>query len=620
MRAYQERYLTLLGELRRASDLPCEQMDTEAFRRSVRQLCDQSRQRLTEGTVLLREHLFPVLDDILSASREELESLIEFADKLMTVDAQKDTALSFRIHQALMDCARHKKDRDLLIRDLYWTGMSLHNLETMLSPADVRLYLARMRLCFTECSSHFATDYDDITDPETRGYVHRAMGNIALTYPGSDDRSAQAKLAALKRSIAILSDPDVRAKTPELPWDRYLFLSHQERTTLMNYLRRGASDPDVFAQVLESAQIVQQRQQRLAREQDLPAPVRWQYAYFAALYHCGAMDLTEFLDVLYSLSTVLPETDMSTQSMFSHLGVPALYMEYARTMDPQQLRSHAGRIRAMTQRMGRWLTRVITGDYNQLLMFHLRQLLYVYIELPDCISFFDLLQNVFAARHPTSYARMWRASQIARTLCRWTVEDCPEKLIGVLGCADARQVRDRAEEIDAFAATAGRLYDAGMIHFFDTILFSCRGLLEEEFSLLQLHPYMGAELLKNHSSAAPFADIAYGHHCHFDEKGGYPLGFSPRRSPLRGLIYIFTVADSLSAATDFIGSTYSEPKDFDTVYGELLDRSGTQYAPFVVDLLASPERRAFMAEALDRWSVESYQDLNRRRMDMAAQS
>ena len=94
------------------------------------------------------------------------------------------------------------------------------------------------------------------------------------------------------------------------------------------------------------------------------------------------------------------------------------------------------------------------------------------------------------------------------------------------------------------------------------------------------------------------------------------MGFSPRRSPLRGLIYIITVADSLSAATDVIGSTYSEPKDFDTVYGELLDRSGTQYAPFVVDLLASPERRAFMTEALERWSRESYQDLNRRRLAM----
>ena len=616
MRAYQERYLTLLGELRRASDLPFEQMDNEAFRQSVLQLCGQTRRRLTEGMDLLRQELFPVLDDIHSASRQELEDLIEFADRLMSVNAQKDTALACRIHQALVDCARHKKDRDLLIRELYWTGMSLHNLETMLGPSDVHLYLARMRMCFTECASHFTTDYDDITDPDIRGYIHRAMGNIALTYPGSDDRSAQAKLAALKRSIAILSDPDVRAKTPELPWERYLLLSHQERTTLMNYLRKGASDPDVFAQVLESAQIVQRRQQRLAREQDTPAPVRWQYAYFAALYHCGAMDLTEFLDVLYSLSTVMPESDMSTQSIFSHLGVPALYMGYARTMGLQQLRSHAGRIRAMTQRMSRWLAGVITGDYNQLLMFHLRQLLYVHVELPDCISFFDLLQNVFAARHPTSYARMWRASQIARTLCRWAVEDCPDKLIGALGCASAREVRDRAEELDAFVATAGRLYDAGMIHFFDTILFSCRGLLEEEFSLLQLHPYMGSELLKQHPSAEAYADIACGHHCHYDEKGGYPMGFSPRRSPLRGLIYIITVADSLSAATDVIGSTYSEPKDFDTVYGELLDRSGTQYAPFVVDLLASPERRAFMTEALERWSRESYQDLNRRRLAM----
>ena len=613
MRPYQERYLALLSELRRASDLPCEQTDSDRFRQSVRQLCQQTRQRLAEGTALLREELFPLLDNILSASREELEDLMGFADKLMSVNAQKDTALCYRIHLALMGYARHKKDRDLLIRELYWTGMSLHNLEVMLTPLPVHLFLPRIRMCFTECASYFDTDYDQITDPQIRGYIHRSMGNIALTYPDSDERSAKAKLAALKRSIAILSDPDVRAKTPSLPWDRFLLLSHQERTTLMNYLRSGAADPDVFAQVLESAQIVQRAQLRQAQQQDQPAPVRWQYAYFAALYHSGSIDLAEFLDVLYALSSALPDTDMSTQSMFSHLGAPSMYMEYARSMGQREQRAHAGRIRAMTERMCRWLATVITGDYNQLLMFHLRQMMYAYIELPGCISFFDLVQNVFAARHPTSYARMWRASQIARTLCLWAAEDCPEELIGVLGCASGEEVRARAEELGAFTATAGRLYDVGMLHFFDQIQFSCRGLLEEESGLLQLHPYMGAELLKRHPSVAEFADIAWGHHCHYDEKGGYPIDFSPRQSPLRGLIYIITAADCLSAATDAVGSTYSEPKDFDTVYQEFLDQSGIQSAPFVVELLRPMERRQYMAEALERWSRESYEDLKRRR-------
>ena len=146
MRPYQERYLALLSELRRASDLPCEQTDSDLFRQSVRQLCQQTRQRLAEGTALLREELFPLLDNILSASREELEDLMEFADKLMSVNAQKDTALCYRIHLALMGYARHKKDRDLLIRELYWTGMSLHNLEVMLTPLHVHLFLARIRI------------------------------------------------------------------------------------------------------------------------------------------------------------------------------------------------------------------------------------------------------------------------------------------------------------------------------------------------------------------------------------------------------------------------------------------------------------------------------------------
>ena len=613
MRPYQERYLALLGTMRQEADLSVERVGAEAFVDVVRQASEETRQLVEEGTQLLREELFPLLDDILSASPEELQDLVDFADKLMGGVAQKDSCLSYRIHLALMTYARHKGDRDLLIRELYWTGMGLFNMENMLAPHSIRLYTVRMRMCFSECASHFNTDYDDITTPAIRGYIHRAMGNLALTYPGTDLRAATAKLAALKRSIALLSDPDVRAKTPSLPWDRYLLVSHQERTTMLGYLRSGHAGPDVFAQVLELAQIVQEHQLRQAREQDLPSPVRWQYAYYAALYHSGAMGLSEFLDVLYALSTAIPDDDMGTQSMFSHLGVPAYYMEYSRKMDERELERHAGRISQMIHRMCRWLATAITGDYNEQLMLHLRQTLYVYTEMPGCISFFELLQNVFAARHPTSYARMWRAGQIAGTLCSWLIDDCPEKLVGVLGCKDAGEVAARREELEDFANTAGRLYDAGMVHCFGMVLFSCRGLFEEEYGLLQLHTDCGAELLSRHPSVAMYADIAHGHHCRYDEKGGYPLGFSPRRSPLQPMIYLIAVADALTAATDDIGSLYNPPKTFDLVCRELEAESGGQYAPYVVDLLASPERHRIMRENLGRWTVEAYHDLYRRR-------
>ena len=615
MRPYQEEYLTLLAGMARQGDLTVGEEGPEVFMETVRRSSRAARQAVERGTQLLRENLFPMLDDILSASQQELDDLQEFAGKLMEGTAQRDVGLHYRIHQALTDYARHGKHRDMLIRELYLVGMSLYNMETNLSPNKLRLYAARMRMSFAESARYYETDYDDITDPEIRGYIHRSMGNIALGYEGTE--AARSKLAAIQRSLGILTDPDVQAKTPSLPWARYIYMSHQERTTMLSYLRSGQAEPEVFAQVLESTQIIQEHQQRQARERGEPLQPRWQYAYYAAQYHCGAMLLPEFLDTLYALSAALPDDDFGPQSMFSHVSAPALYMEYCKKLPETQRYRHAGRIDRMLRRMCRWLVRAPSSDSNELLMFYTRQALYAYVELPGCMTFFDLLQNVFAARHPTSYAKLWKAGRVAGMLCRWAVEDCPEKLAGLPGCAGPAEVSARREELIRFADRAGRLYDAGMIHCFNLVLLSCRGLFEEEYALIQLHTYCGAQLLAEHPSTAAFADVAHGHHCHFDEKGGYPLGFSLHRSPVRAMIHIIAVADALTTGTDEVGSRYRAPKPFQEVLRELRDGAGTQYAPFVVDLLKAPARQEELKAAMARWTPEAYRALYDRRAELA---
>ncbi len=615
MRPYQEEYLTLLAGMARQGDLTVDQEGPEAFMETVRQSSRAAREAVERGTQLLRENLFPMLDDILSASREELEDLQQFAGELMAGTDQKDVGLHYRIHQALTDYARHGKHRDMLIRELYLVGMSLYNMETNLSPNKLRLYAARMRMSFVESAGYFETDYDDITDPEIRGYIHRSMGNIALGYEGNE--AAKLKLAAIQRSLGILTDPDIQAKTPSLPWDRYIYMSHQERTTMLSYLRSGHAEPEVFAQVLESTQIIQERQLRQARERGEPLQPRWQYAYYAARYHCGAMLLTEFLDTLYALSTARPDDDFGPQGMFCHVSVPALYMEYCKKLPAAQQPRHAGRVDRMLRRMCRWLVRAPNSDSNALMMFYTRQVLYAYLELPGCMTFFDVMQNVFAARHPTSYAKMWRAGRTAETLCRWATEDCPEKLVGLLDCADADQVVRRKEELARFAERAGRLYDAGMIHCFDMVLLPCRGLFEEEHALLQLHTYCGAQILGEHPSTAMYADIAHGHHCYFNEKGGYPMGFSPRSSPVRAMIHIISVADALTAGTDHVGDHYRPAKSFETILGELKEGAGSRYAPFVVSLLESPQRQKELKDSMEQWILEAYQALYRRRSELA---
>lgn len=616
MQPYQEEYLELLRSVALSARPAAENMEPEAFVTAVLDANRASRKAVAQGSRLLRENLFPVLDNILASSEAEIASILEFAGELMRGTAQKDIGLHYQIHLALMNRARHRGDRDMLIRELYQVGMSLYNMETMLSPSEIKLYTARMRMCFAESASYFETHYDEIQNPEIRGYIHRSMGNIALSYDTRDSASAGAKLAAVSRSIAILSDPEIRAKTPSLPWDVYLYKSHQERTTLLSYLRSGSADPDAFAKVLESAQFVQRHQRNAARKRGESLDPRWQYAYLAARYHCGAVLLPELLDALYGLSTACDSGDMSVMSMTSHVSIPALYMEYAKQLKDGYTSQQALQANRMTRRLFGWIVRAPSNDDNEQLMFYLRQFLYVYKEEPCGFSFFDALQNIFATRHPTTYVRMWIAGQIAETLTLWAAEDCPDRLVGVPGYPTVKDVIWNRKSLAALACQGGRLYDTGMVHFLNLENSACRGLFAEEEALIRLHTHCGAELLSRHASTAMFADVARGHHRHYDEKGGYPTDFSPSASPVRPLIYITAVADALASSVEETSSRYRPAVSFEQVCAQLRAGSGTQYAPYIVALLKPEARLQQLRDRLTQWQKEAYLDMYHRREQM----
>ena len=154
VRSYQEEYLDLLRSVTEGAGPRVDEMDQEEFVRAVREANRAADRAVERGTRLLREGLFPVLDDILDASDEEVASLEEFAGRLTSGLEQRDIGLNYRIHLALVSYARHKGLRDMLIRELYLMGMSLFNLENMLSPNAVRLYSTRMRMCFAESASY----------------------------------------------------------------------------------------------------------------------------------------------------------------------------------------------------------------------------------------------------------------------------------------------------------------------------------------------------------------------------------------------------------------------------------------------------------------------------------
>ncbi len=81
------------------------------------------------------------------------------------------------------------------------------------------------------------------------------------------------------------------------------------------------------------------------------------------------------------------------------------------------------------------------------------------------------------------------------------------------------------------------------------------------------------------------SDIALGHHRSYDGSFGYPADFDNLTSPVKLIIDVITIADSIDAATDSVGRSYAHEKTLADMKADLLSQTGTRYSPIVANLI-----------------------------------
>ena len=174
MRRYQEIYLENAKKVvKLLQHAELQGLPEEEVNRRLRERSRMIREMRKENTAILREKLFPLLDDILTAEEEEVQALEEFADQLMR--ERMDPGIRYYVCNALVTCARVRDLRRLLIKELYMTGMALFEFQSMLEKDETGWLQWKQSLLFGEAAGYIRF-YDEIQDVETRGYIHRAMG------------------------------------------------------------------------------------------------------------------------------------------------------------------------------------------------------------------------------------------------------------------------------------------------------------------------------------------------------------------------------------------------------------------------------------------------------------
>ena len=125
---------------------------------------------------------------------------------------------------------------------------------------------------------------------------------------------------------------------------------------------------------------------------------------------------------------------------------------------------------------------------------------------------------------------------------------------------------------------ASLLHDIGKVALPKEILEKKGPLTEGEWTYIELHPTIGANLVRVTETVSPVAPIVHAHQEKYNGKG-YPYGLKGDDIPLGARI--LTVVDAYDAMID--DRPYRKPKSHEEAVAELYRNRGQQFDPSVVD-------------------------------------
>ena len=126
----------------------------------------------------------------------------------------------------------------------------------------------------------------------------------------------------------------------------------------------------------------------------------------------------------------------------------------------------------------------------------------------------------------------------------------------------------------------GLLHDVGKIGVPDAIINKPAKLSDEEYSIIQNHPVMGAKILKNITEFPKLVTGARWHHERYDGKG-YPDGLCGEEIPKEARI--IAVADAYDAMSS--RRSYRDELPQDKVRSEVEKGKGTQFDPEFAEIM-----------------------------------
>ncbi len=604
MQLYQQEYIANLKEIvmltmgeRR------EKLSFEAYLEQSDRKRRRGEELVKRNMKLLREGLFPVMDHIYDADETEISELREFAGELTGGKEDLDGGLYCQIHKALLSLARMRKDRKEMIRELYCLGMGyygLYNKLVGLERKEIQKYTSQMRLCFAEAAAYLKY-FDEIEDTETRGFILRSRANMSLgqfNTPGE-------KIRMVKRTLEILQDKGFQEKEPGLPWDRYIFLTHQQMAASISYGRESTMTSRDVEDVMESVYIVYQRRFEEAAQRKQKMLLRPSFSYYVIEYFCGMFGIDGLLARMETLMDGADAADFSEEGMYGIISLPAFYSQYLNDY-PDKIPGRAEYVRNLYRRAMEYVEAFPREEESEKLFLYLRQLPSTFVEVEGGILYKQFLLKILMRFAPEIYVHSKVVADAAVVFCRLIIDEEPDFFDDMDSIREIGEPLEKRQAILDYARECGMLHDVGKINFMNLYSQTARQWFEEEYEMAHLHTNVGAAWLGERESTSMYAPVALGHHCWYDGSHGYPETYHRLECPCRQMVDIIGMLDWINNVVDTATMYTGVEKSFREAVDAAIDLERRRFSPLLTARLRDKAIAMQMEKAFAEGRREAY--------------
>lgn len=613
MQPYQEEYLanSRAYNALTVKRLPDEGTFEEYAARQAR--IRRQRAELAERNMaLLREHLLPTLDQLPDADEGTLAELGEYAGQLYNGRVGLDVGQFCLIHRALLGLARQRRDRNGIIRELYWLGIGYHAFYSSrlagVGQEYSAAYLSSMRLCFAEAGAYIKY-FDEIRDSETRGYIMRSLANTAM----GESNSVSARTALLKRALRIFRDPYYRERAPELPWEQYVRQTHLLMTSSLTHDGTRAMKAQDVSEIMESTHIVYHERAEEAARRGEALPAQQVFRTAAIEYFCGILDLDTFLSTLEQQIDAADEGSISDETSYRLISLPAFYCVYlsgsGESFERGRREDYLARL---YWRSMEYMDAIPAEEENDLLYLYLRQLAEGFVETEQGIPYGGFLSHALGRFAPEVYIHSNRVAEGAVALCRELLAEEPGFFDDIGFIREIPEGPEKRETVLAYARGCGQFHDVGKINFLELYTRTARQWLGEEYKLARLHAVRGYTMLKARESTGRYAPAALGHHAWYDGSRGYPGGYRRLECPERQMVDVIALIDWLVSAPETGKQRRGRALSFEGAVEEAIRLEGRRFSPLLTARLRDAGVVERIEAALERGRQAAYRTLYER--------